>query len=64
MNKRGILVVISGPSGVGKGTIIAELLKGFKHQPQLIHFFLRVIVSSIPAPILKFFFNLSQPFFG
>ena len=27
MNKRGILLVLSGPSGVGKGTIGAELLK-------------------------------------
>lgn len=26
-NRRGILVVISGPSGVGKGTVVSELLK-------------------------------------
>lgn len=28
MNKKGQLIVISGPSGVGKGTVLAEYLKG------------------------------------
>ena len=28
MNKKGQLVVVSGPSGVGKGTVLAEYLKG------------------------------------
>lgn len=27
MNKRGLLIVLSGPSGVGKGTVRAELMK-------------------------------------
>ena len=27
MNKKGILVVLSGPSGAGKGTVIAEVMK-------------------------------------
>ncbi len=32
MNKRGVLLVVSGPSGVGKGTIIKEL---FEHNKNL-----------------------------
>lgn len=27
MNKRGILLVVSGPSGVGKGTVVSELIR-------------------------------------
>ena len=27
MNKRGRLIVVSGPSGAGKGTILNEILK-------------------------------------
>ena len=27
MNKRGLLVVVSGPSGCGKGTVLGRLLK-------------------------------------
>lgn len=27
MNKNGLLIVISGPSGVGKGTVIKEVMK-------------------------------------
>ena len=29
--KKGKLIIISGPSGVGKGTIISELLKNNKN---------------------------------
>lgn len=27
MNKRGLLVIVSGPSGAGKGTVVSELIK-------------------------------------
>lgn len=28
MNKKGMLIVVSGPSGCGKGTVLAEIIKG------------------------------------
>ena len=27
MNKKGLLVIVSGPSGAGKGTVVSELIK-------------------------------------
>lgn len=61
MEEKGLLIVISGPSGVGKGTIIKEL---FKQQPNLTY---SVSVTSRPPRLgetdgVNYFFVAQEKF--